>query len=847
MACENTLVPQGFGEQICTSSVTCYDGVALSCVTPPADPSLNEVIEAIDTAICGLSGAPSPVDAADVTYSGTTSFACFDLAPSANVEEAIESLAAEICNIEDTIIPALCTDDIALCNIVWDCLEDISTFPDPAPTTATGAFNWINDVLCATYEKVFGVPGGSGIAPDGGSGNPDQMTPADKLQKMVSAMTRFEPDSPDWVTKGADLTTSPSSFTVTVEDTVLGGKNELIVNGWWMELDGSNLTMAANSDNYIDIQDDRTFVVTSQTIGDPAPAVASDSMRLYKVETDGTGTVSVVDLRNRYAMDGSSFADDSIITRHIADLNVTGDKLETLGAGATLGDSDFITITYDTKGRVTAGSDKFNIGALSDDDILQYDLGTDKWVNTAVTALLPSASNTETLRHNGSAFVAASNLVNTGAFVGVGITQGSPLKTFTVSSDGSYTQIDEPSGVATAATTGGSLLAGTYYYVVVAIDGVGETIPSTEVSQAVDGATTTAVDITFGEIVGAKAYRVYKGTSSGTYTEYFEVTSPSYTDDATAGTAGSPAQATDQNAYSQRDGGPLWIGSMDLFTATMVGVNNINSTIGTGMEIIQNAYFNAGAPLDYYTMDLVNSVATVGQTNYGIRMNVTGSDTNNWSFYSEAGNVALKQDLLISDDPESDSSLINTASAFGAIIKKDYDGAANVVVFNDGSGASTRSAIIVGSSDGTGPLDEVTAMLYYPSTFVRSGTPTTGSTFYQNKSVFQSSGEVDGMVIRVAKAAQDLHFEFETSSKVLFESGGSVGIGIDDAGATSVNSVALLELSSTTKGFKLMEMTAAQASAITAVNSLMVYVTSTNGTFTSVGFWGYEAGAWVKL
>jgi hypothetical protein len=71
---------------------------------------------------------------------------------------------------------------------------------------------------------------------------------------------------------------------------------------------------------------------------------------------------------------------------------------------------------------------------------------------------------------------------------------------------------------------------------------------------------------------------------------------------------------------------------------------------------------------------------------------------------------------------------------------------------------------------------------------------------------------------------------------------GSLGVGTD-----SPDSSAALEISSTTKGFLLSPMTAAQASAITPTDGLMVYVNSTDTTFTSVGFWGYENGAWVKL
>lgn len=47
--------------------------------------------------------------------------------------------------------------------------------------------------------------------------------------------------------------------------------------------------------------------------------------------------------------------------------------------------------------------------------------------------------------------------------------------------------------------------------------------------------------------------------------------------------------------------------------------------------------------------------------------------------------------------------------------------------------------------------------------------------------------------------------------------------------------------------FRLVQMTSAQASAITPSDGLMVYVTDTNATFTTIGFWGRQSGAWVKL
>jgi hypothetical protein len=46
---------------------------------------------------------------------------------------------------------------------------------------------------------------------------------------------------------------------------------------------------------------------------------------------------------------------------------------------------------------------------------------------------------------------------------------------------------------------------------------------------------------------------------------------------------------------------------------------------------------------------------------------------------------------------------------------------------------------------------------------------------------------------------------------------------------------------------KLEPISATQASAITAAEGMFVFVNSTNGTFTSIGIWDYENGAWHKL
>lgn len=59
----------------------------------------------------------------------------------------------------------------------------------------------------------------------------------------------------------------------------------------------TNLTAAANSDNYVDFDTAGNFHLTAVANGAAAPPVVANSMRLYKLVTNATGGVSITDLR----------------------------------------------------------------------------------------------------------------------------------------------------------------------------------------------------------------------------------------------------------------------------------------------------------------------------------------------------------------------------------------------------------------------------------------------------------------------------------------------------------------------------------------------------------------------
>jgi protein-disulfide isomerase-like protein with CxxC motif len=78
---------------------------------------------------------------------------------------------------------------------------------------------------------------------------------------------------------------------------------------------------------------------------------------------------------------------------------------------------------------------------------------------------------------------------------------------------------------------------------------------------------------------------------------------------------------------------------------------------------------------------------------------------------------------------------------------------------------------------------------------------------------------------------------------------GSKGLKIEINPTATIDDSALLQISSTTKGFLLPRMTGTQVEAIsTPATGLMAYATAAgSGAVTSTGWWGYDGAAWTKI
>ena len=125
-----------------------------------------------------------------------------------------------------------------------------------------------------------------------------------------------------------------------------------------------------------------------------------------------------------------------------------------------------------------------------------------------------------------------------------------------------------------------------------------------------------------------------------------------------------------------------------------------------------------------------------------------------------------------------------------------------------------------------------------------------GGTVWNNGTTYYSLGtnsilfrDLAGDLAISQDASLSFGGTFTPTERIRFKANGTVGIGTSSPSANTK-----LEITTTTTmPIKLTPMTATQASALTAEDGGLIYVSDTNGTFTSIGFWGRENGVWVKL
>lgn len=138
-----------------------------------------------------------------------------------------------------------------------------------------------------------------------------------------------------------------------------------------------------------------------------------------------------------------------------------------------------------------------------------------------------------------------------------------------------------PLAISTA-TTGGTLANGTYYYVISATDGTGETIGSSELSKATTGSGTSTIAVSWGAVTGALTYKVYRGTVTNTENKLVATISAptlTFTDTGVAGTTNSPLTVT--TAFYNRADASGNYGILGSFNSAFAQTSVSGSTSGT--------------------------------------------------------------------------------------------------------------------------------------------------------------------------------------------------------------------------------------------------------------------------
>jgi fibronectin-binding autotransporter adhesin len=176
----------------------------------------------------------------------------------------------------------------------------------------------------------------------------------------------------------------------------------------------------------------------------------------------------------------------------------------------------------------------------------------------------------------------------------VGIRTATPQQALTLASGRNFSiEIATPGApTLTPSTSGGSMADGTYYYVIVAADSGGSvTVKGTEASTTITGGGGSgSVALSWSAITGAATYRIYRSTTSGTYTTPALIatglTTTSSTDTLNAPTSGAPIANTTAMVAKISSGAVSWVNGGNLGIGT--------ATPGEKLEVVGNILLSGG-------------------------------------------------------------------------------------------------------------------------------------------------------------------------------------------------------------------------------------------------------------
>lgn len=620
-----------------SSDINVYDGATLTNINNivVGSSSLNDVVREIDTVIGTTANALS----SNVQFNGTLA-SC--ITATGDLNDILLAVSNEICS-NSTSVKDL---DNRLDNLDTGEIYSVVAYSNCVGTYTTS--NTLRELIDGMMAKICSnateIDSVQGLEFDFGAG--------------LGTTTWGTGGIKDLVYYGGDWSYTTGLTGSIVESN--SGYSEYVSSGKHKKVADEVITLQASSDNYVYYNvTSEEYVVTSVSVGSPEPSASG--VKLYKLTTDASNVTATQDLRNFYNIDGTRFTDDIILTRHITDGDVTGAKLEDHTTAGSL-DLGLGSFSVDVKGRVSSLVNKVNISSLQDNQVLVYDQVSDTWMNEDFSsAALPTGSSGDTLRYSGSSWVVSSFVKSFSSSLSIA-TEGITNEALQIGTSG-IIAIESPTPAAptVSGSLGASTLAAdTYYYAVSYISqDDGESMVSDETSIVIDGIGSNIADISITPVASALEYRVYKGTVSGTYTEYFTVTtsSLSYSDDGTAGTAGTPVSGSSAYAlrisstgigynYLERPSSPF------IFYTDDTRVDQFMSLTVDGTRASDLVVFKADATATNTSDNIAGQfTATGGANNYTLRLIDGVDNTDKFLKVNDAvGNVVFADPTVMVKD-----------------------------------------------------------------------------------------------------------------------------------------------------------------------------------------------------
>jgi hypothetical protein len=279
--------------------------------------------------------------------------------------QIIDAIVAQVCSIQAEL-NILSTDTVPIG-------DDVSIPACLLPFVGTSTSDLLNHLMTRLCTVIGNVVT-NGIAYDKDDYDDDKVPAFGVLVDLHNGYA----DNHSYVYDHTTVVTSPTSLNIDIQPL------RAVVEDYPVKTVAvTTLPLTPNKDIYVTLNFKGSINKIEQTIGNPAPVIPAGNLLIYEIETDGSGVVSYSEVFDTTPFNAPalSIPNNYIQTAMIDNLQITGAKMETIGAGATEGHSSIIEVTYDIKGRITAITSLMSLVGLADGQIIKYDAISGGFIN----------------------------------------------------------------------------------------------------------------------------------------------------------------------------------------------------------------------------------------------------------------------------------------------------------------------------------------------------------------------------------------------------------------------------------------------------------------------------------